>query len=472
MFDVHEYAKLIVERKTNQLLYNIETEEFKFVTQKELNKSESYYMQNLHKYIMLYVPSKQELLNMSRFFIIQHYDEFEEYFKSPAEPSYPKLLKYIKEHNLYNYYLFYVASFCSPFIIDQVIHYSLDEKEASSDLYYMIKQLYSDIKKLKLEDKTSFLNVFRIKREDDVEPEFYYEFDGTTIFIPVGFTNKHSLSNYYNANSIGIDKDVNIALDSAFYITELSDEDMFDEDINSRPFGKDSNIVTDLTVRGFRMKNYLPQSFAIYIIEALTLMHNSLVQNKDTQLFNSINKGERELYTCTIFTNKRKKMVKEDINKELKIEELYYDTRFENIEMDENEPVKIIKGANYSVSLKRVPSEAEYGNNPNITILPVIIYLCDEDKGEVVKTFFSGGTLYHPLEDAYLELGGYFSEYGIPEKIRVNNIFDYGLLNIVLGDNKKVVTPSNQELVGDRVNGDLTERVVKDMENDPSDRVA
>nr|MCR5564539.1 hypothetical protein [Gammaproteobacteria bacterium] len=98
MFDVHEYVKLIVERKTNQLLYNIETEEFKFVTQKELNKSESYYIQNLHKYIMLYVPSKQELLNMSRFFIIQHYDEFEEYFKSPAEPSYPKLLKYIKDH--------------------------------------------------------------------------------------------------------------------------------------------------------------------------------------------------------------------------------------------------------------------------------------------------------------------------------------------------------------------------------------
>ena len=72
----------------------------------------------------------------------------------------------------------------------------------------------------------------------------------------------------------------------------------------------------------------------------------------------------------------------------------------------------------------------------------------------------------------YLELGGYFSEFGIPEKIRVNNIMDYGLLNIVLGDNNKVVTPSNMELLGDKVNKDMTEKMEQDMEDDPCDRVA
>lgn len=472
MFDVYEYVRLIVERKSNQLLYNIETEEFKFVTQKELSKSESYYVQNMHKYIMLYVPSKAELLNMSRLFIVQHYEEFEEYFKTATAPSYPKLLNYIKDHNLYNYYLFFIASFCSPFIVDQVIHYSLDEKEAPQELYDMIKKLYTDIKALDVDNKISLLDVFRVKREDDSDPEFYYSMGNGTIFVPVGFTNKHSLSNYFNADTIGIDKDVNLALDSTFYITELSDEAMFDEDIKLKPFGKDSNIVTDLTIRGFRMNNYLPQSFAIYVAEALTLIHNSIIQNKDTKLFDSINKDERSLYTCTIFTNKKKNMVKEDIAKELKLEELYYDTRFENIEMDENEPVKINPGQVYSISLKRIPGEVEYGNNPNIIILPEILYLCDEKEEKVVKTFCSGGTLYHPLEDMYLELGGYFSEFGIPEKIRVNNIMDYGLLNIVLGDNNKVVTPSNMELLGDKVNKDMTEKMEQDMEDDPCDRVA
>ena len=274
------------------------------------------------------------------------------------------------------------------------------------------------------------------------------------------------------AITIGIDKDVNLALDSTFYITELSDEGMFDEDIKLKPFGEDSNLVTDLTVRGFRTNNYLPQSFAIYIIEAMTLIYHSLVNAKKSKLFESVDKDARELYTCTLVSSKKKKIVKEDINKELKIEELYYDTRFEYIEMDDKEIVKINKGEEYSLSLKRLPSEVEYSNNPNITILPVILYLCDEKEDKVVKTFFSGGTLYHPLEDMYLELGGYFIENGIPEKIRVNNIMDYGLLNIVLGENRKVVTPSNMELVGDRINNEMVEKMEKDMEDDPSERVA
>ena len=49
---------------------------------------------------------------------------------------------------------------------------------------------------------------------------------------------------------------------------------------------------------------------------------------------------------------------------------------------------------------------------------------------------------------------------------------DYGLLNIVLGENRKVVTPSNMELVGDRVNNEMVEKMEKDLEDDPSERVA
>lgn len=198
----------------------------------------------------------------------------------------------------------------------------------------------------------------------------------------------------------------------SFYFENEYDIDSFN------PYGEKALLSSILSNPGKIYTNYLPESFGIFILQALKDAKKELDSFISGPYLKDINRSDNFIYRH--YSN-------EPFVELLPIHKMIPEEFFYDVEKDDFynvNPSKIIKGE-WSMSLRRINSYENIENlDERIFVCQYVIFIVDEKSGLIINALLLNG-LGRPISNVFKELSNFFANKVIAKNIITNSLLDY-----------------------------------------------